>query len=478
MVDQAIVVRLFDATWYLDTYPEVAGQEPWEHFRQVGAAAGFDPNPMFSTSWYLRRYPDVAGSDLNALEDYVSRGVALGRDPGPLFSTRWYLTNNPHVAAASMNPLEHYLWWGPQELRDPSPVFDTVWYFASYPKAAAEGVDARVHYFERGAFLGYSPCPHFDSQWYLDNYPEVAAEGINPLLHYLTEGASRGFDPSSRFSTLGYLGAHPEMVTSNENPLVHFLINASVQDRTSMNTAVSLPGPVSRAAIADVRELIEAISPIEPDLAAIPEPLDKIRANTFAPDLCTSAWRRLYLSIYVLPCRLLLVGSIDDSPKLAELVDDAPGLLIVETDSQRVSTAESLTLGTQWRSLSEFGVDLDLEDRIQLATALVHSLQPTGLLVWGSCAGWEMMARYGAGLRTNTALYAAIASSPNFSATDLLRKYFRECIHLLCALYGSDEQQLQRIADLFGLPPGEHWRMRNLRSCRNSDGFLAPLDAP
>ena len=99
---------------------------------------------------------------------------------------------------------------------------------------------------------------------------------------------------------------------------------------------------MSRAAIADVRELIEAISPIEPDLAAIPEPLDKIRANTFAPDLCTSAWRRLYLSIYVLPCRLLLVGSIDDSPKLAELVDDAPGLLIVETDSQRVSTAKLL----------------------------------------------------------------------------------------------------------------------------------------
>ena len=88
MLDPATVSRLFDATWYLNTYPEVADQEPWEHFRHVGAAAGLDPNPMFSTAWYLRRYPDVAGSDLNALEDYVSRGVVLGRDPGPLFSTR------------------------------------------------------------------------------------------------------------------------------------------------------------------------------------------------------------------------------------------------------------------------------------------------------------------------------------------------------------------------------------------------------
>jgi hypothetical protein len=234
---------------------------------------------------------------------------------------------------------------------------------------------------------------------------------------------------------------------------------------------------MSRAVIADVQELIEAVSPIEPDLASILEPLDRLPANTFAPDRCTSAWRRLYLSIYELPRRLVLVGSIDDSPELAGVIDNAPGMLIVETDAQRAATAESLTLGTQWRSLSEFGLDLDLEDRVQLATALVHSLQPISLLVWGSRAGWEMMARYGAALRTNTALYAAIASSPEFSANDLLRNYFRNCIHVMSALYGPDEEQLQHIANLFGLPPGERWRLRNLGSCRDSDGFLTPLDA-
>jgi hypothetical protein len=477
MVDQATVVRLFDATWYLNTYPEAADQEPWEHFRHFGAAGGFDPNPMFSTSWYLRRYPDVADSGLNALEDYVSRGVAAPRDPGPLFSTRWYLTNNPDVAAAGVNPLEHYLSYGSRELRDPSPVFHTAWYFASYPNAAAVGVDARVHYLEHGAFIGYSPCPLFDSQWYLDTYPEVAAEGINPLLHYLTEGAARGFDPSPRFSTLGYFDSHPEAVTSDENPLVHFLINASVQDRASISAAVSLPSPMSRAVIADVQELIEAMSPIEPDLAAISESLDKLPANTFSPDRCTSTWRRLYLSIYELPRRLVLVGSIDQSPELARLMDDASGLLIVETDTQRASTAELLALGTEWRSLSEFGFDLDSDDRVKLAATLVNSLQPTDLLVWGSRAGWEMLAEYGAALRSNTALFAAVASSPQFSATDLLRKYFRPCIPVISALYGPDEQQLQRISSLFGLPPGEHWRLRHLTSCKESDGFLAPLDA-
>ena len=367
---------------------------------------------------------------------------------------------------------------GRRELRDPeSQSFQrTAWYFASYPNAAAEGVDARFHYFEHGAFIGYSPCPLFDSQWYLDTYPEVAAEGINPLLHYLTEGASRGFDPSSRFSTLNYLGAHPETLTSNENPLVHFLASASVHDRMSMTAAVGRPGPLSRAAIADVQALIEAMSPIEPDLAAIPEHLERLSVFAFAPDRCTSAWRQLYLSIYQLPRRLVLVGSIDDSPELAELIDSAPGMLIVETDAERASTAESLTLGTQWRSLSEFGVDLDLEDRVNLVTALVHSLQPTALLVWGSRAGWEMLAEFGAALRSNTALFAAVASSPEFSATHLLRSYFRNCIPVIVALYGDDEQQLQRIADLFGLPPGEHWRLRSLKRWRESDGFLAPLD--
>jgi len=476
MLDPATVARLFDAIWYLNTYPEVADQEPWEHFRHVGAAAGLDPNPMFSTAWYLRTYPDVADSGLTALEDYVSRGVALGRDPGPLFSTRWYLTNNPDVAAAGVNPLEHYLSYGSRELRDPSPVFHSAWYFASYPKAAAEGVDARVHYFEHGAFFGYSPCPLFDSQWYLNTYPEVAAEGINPLLHYLTEGAARGFDPSSRFSTLGYLEAHPEVVTSNENPLVHFLANASAQDRTSVSAAASIPGPLSRGAVAEAQALIEAMSPIEPDLAAMPEPLEKLPVFAFAPDRCTSAWRQLYLSIYELPRRLVLVGSIDESSELAELIDNTPGMLIIETDAQRASTAESLPRGTQWRSLSEFGVDLDVDDRVKLATALVNSLQPTGLLVWGSRAGWEMLAQYGTALQSNTALFAAIASSPEFSAADLLRSYFRSCIPVISTLYLPDEQDLQRIAGLFGLPPGEHWRLRSLKRCRESDGFLAPLD--
>ncbi len=476
MRDLATAVRLFDATWYLDTYPEVADQEPWDHFRLVGAAAGLDPNPMFSTAWYLRRYPDVTGSGLTALEDYVSCGTDLGRDPGPLFSTRWYLTNNPDVAAASVNPLEHYLSYGLRELRDPSPVFHTAWYIASYPKAAAAGVDARVHYFECGALIGYSPCPHFDSQWYLDTYPEVAAEGINPLLHYLTEGAARGFDPSPRFSTLGYLEAHPEVVTSNENPLVHFLANASAQDRTSVSAAGSIPGPLSGLAVAEAQALIEAMSPIEPDLAAILEPLEKLPAFAFALDRCALAWRQLYLSIYELPSRLVLVGSIDESSELAGLIDNTPGMLIVETDAQGASTAESLPLGTQWRSLSEFAVDLDLDDRVKLATALVNSLQPTGLLVWGSRAGWEMLAQYGAALRSNTALFAAVASSPEFSAADLLRNYFRTCIPVISTLYLPDEQHLQRIADLFGLPPGEHWRLRSLKRCRESDGFLAPLD--
>jgi len=480
MLDQMTVASLFDAAWYFETYlSDIQDCDPWEHFRQVGAAAGFDPNPMFSVSWYLRRYRDVTGSGLDALADYLSRGAMLGRDPGPLFNTRWYLASNPDVAAAGVNPLQHYLSNGWHELRDPSPVFNTAWYFASYPAAAAAGFDARIHYFERGAFLGYSPCPLFESQWYMDTYPELAAEKINPLLHYLTEGVERGFDPSPHFSTLGYLESHPEVAASGENPLVHHLANEPPQNRTSVHAAVGLPAPLSRAAVADVRALIEAMSAIEPDLAALPKPLETLAVATwFAPDRCTAAWRRLYLSIYELPQRLVFVGAIDNAPELAALLKDTSGTLIIETDAQVVSTAELLPSHTQWRSLSEFAVELDAEDRIRLATALVNGLQPAALLVWGSRIGWEMLARHGRAFRSNTALFGAFASAPEISAVDLLRSYFRSCISVISALYSADEQELRRFAALFGLPSSEYWKLRDLKKCWEDRDFFAQIGAP
>jgi hypothetical protein len=397
------------------------------------------------------------------MKDYVNRGAALGRDPGPLFSTKWYLARNPDVATAGINPLQHYLERGQRELRDPSPVFDSAWYLSVYPSASAQGVDARSHYMKEGALLGYDPCPSFSTQWYLDTYPEVAASGENPLLHYLTIGAAKGFDPNPDFSTSDYFVRHKEIAASGENPLVHCLTHNPFRGPAA--------GSLTRAAIAEVRAVIQALSPIEPDLASLPEALVSIPMISFTADRCAVAWRKLYLSLHAIPRYLVLAGSIDGTPELAGLVEAMAELLVVETDAQLVSTAECLPRGAKW--LSEFGVDLDPEDRISLVTALVNGLRPAALLVWGSLAGWEMLARHGRALRHNTALFAIAAFSPELSADPLLLRYFRSCIPVLSALYGPDEQELYRIAAHFGVPPSEHDKLRNLGDWRDVNPFPA-----
>jgi len=48
---------LFDTDFYLARYPDVAesGLDPVDHYLQIGAAKGYDPNPLFDTGYYARQ---------------------------------------------------------------------------------------------------------------------------------------------------------------------------------------------------------------------------------------------------------------------------------------------------------------------------------------------------------------------------------------------------------------------------------------
>jgi glycosyltransferase involved in cell wall biosynthesis/SAM-dependent methyltransferase len=76
---------------------------------------------LFDTSFYLEQYPDVAASGVNPLRHYVESGAAEGRDPHPLFDTSFYLEQYPDVAASGVNPLRHYVESGAAEGRNPMP---------------------------------------------------------------------------------------------------------------------------------------------------------------------------------------------------------------------------------------------------------------------------------------------------------------------------------------------------------------------
>lgn len=128
--ERADVARLrsspiFDAGWYVFTYPDVAaaGFDPALHYLRGGAAEGRDPGPHFSTAFYLAQNEDVAAAGINPLLHYLRGGADEGRDPSPVFDSRAYVEQSPDVAAAGLNPLEHYLMCGRAEGRRLQRVF-------------------------------------------------------------------------------------------------------------------------------------------------------------------------------------------------------------------------------------------------------------------------------------------------------------------------------------------------------------------
>ncbi|MGR3677230.1 MAG: hypothetical protein ACU0AZ_04470 [Paracoccaceae bacterium] len=72
---------------------------------------------LFNAVWYLRTYPDVAHAKIDPVKHFFVSGASERRDPGPYFDTGHYFHRYPDVAACGLNPLLHYLVHGHQEGR-------------------------------------------------------------------------------------------------------------------------------------------------------------------------------------------------------------------------------------------------------------------------------------------------------------------------------------------------------------------------
>ena len=154
--ERALLLKLFDPSFYLDRYPDAraSGKDPFIHFLQDGAAAVRSPHPLFDTAFYLSHYPKAADSGLNPALHFLRAGASEGFNPHPLFDTVFYLNQNSDVADSGLNPL--------------------------------------IHFIEHGAAEGRNPHPFFDTGAYLAANPDVADSGMNPLIHYVCSGAAEG----------------------------------------------------------------------------------------------------------------------------------------------------------------------------------------------------------------------------------------------------------------------------------------------
>jgi hypothetical protein len=123
--EKTSVAKAFDAlrgsrTWRL-TSPlrALRGQPVDPPVTAVNRDAGaiLRESGLFDAEWYLSTYPDVAAAGIEPLEHYLVHGASEGREPGPDFDGKAYLAANPDVAEAGANPLLHYLEFGHAEGR-------------------------------------------------------------------------------------------------------------------------------------------------------------------------------------------------------------------------------------------------------------------------------------------------------------------------------------------------------------------------
>ncbi len=64
---------------------------------------------LFDESWYLLEYPDVASSKMRPIEHYIKFGADEGRNPSAYFNTLNYLRYNPKLKENNLNPLSHFI---------------------------------------------------------------------------------------------------------------------------------------------------------------------------------------------------------------------------------------------------------------------------------------------------------------------------------------------------------------------------------
>ncbi len=64
---------------------------------------------LFDGSWYLSKYSDVAAAGLDPLAHFIGSGMAEGRAPGPGFHPASYRESYPEIDESGLDPFSHYM---------------------------------------------------------------------------------------------------------------------------------------------------------------------------------------------------------------------------------------------------------------------------------------------------------------------------------------------------------------------------------
>ena len=210
--ETTIAWAVFDARWYLASYPQVRDEigdaddaAALAFYLEKGQQQGHSPNLWFDEIWHMRRYPGAAtsvreGHAQSGFDAYCRAGFRI-RSPHWLFSEPLYRQLHSDIGDDELardghaNGYDHYLKHGGKQSRIGHYLFDPVFYDAQLDAAGRIEVAAQgpFQHYLRHAYAGgpeHRTCVYFDPSWYLHHYPEaaeaIAARGwLCALHHYL-----------------------------------------------------------------------------------------------------------------------------------------------------------------------------------------------------------------------------------------------------------------------------------------------------
>ena len=152
-----IVKRLLEGLRHRKTLEKLFDRDyygaPFLHFIAIGAFEGRSPHPLFDSTFYLRKYPDVAASGMNPLLHYLMSGARERRKPHPLFEPEYYLARCVPARTSALDPLMHFLPCRGEECCSPHPLFDCEAYRAAHPEV--RNANPLVHYLKSRREFGY-----------------------------------------------------------------------------------------------------------------------------------------------------------------------------------------------------------------------------------------------------------------------------------------------------------------------------------
>lgn len=416
---------LFDANFYLGTYPDVAqaGIDPIDHYLQYGGAEGRAPSTRFDGAAYLREYEDVSRARVNPLVHYLRHGQAEGRHAMP---------DAPISADMAAQPgakKREAVQAGPTNKRNPqadraiiagSGLWDADFYCRIYPDIDPKQLDPLDHYVSHGGGEGRRPHPDFDSRWYTTEYSDVLESGMHPLVHYITIGKKEG--------RLGCL------------------------DPSIFETASRM---VAQAGA------IESTILLDPALADPARLMFNYGGQGWSG---LRAWQGIFDSLghpytHIVFVPWLVRGGADlaaaNAVRAAIEVHGKDSTLIVLTDYERTDAIDWLPNGSHVRVLSDFGSKLSRTDRVLIVELLIRTIRPKAILNVNSGACWDAIVQKGGALSKVCGLYACLFCrdyTPDGRAAGYADTHFRDSLKHLTKVYFDNERFMHELAADYGVP--------------------------